>query len=1349
MLFKKLFITVVALFFLNAVLLAQIMSDNEAIKFVNLSIKEGLSQSSVLSLYQDQKGYMWAGTRDGLNRYDGVDFLKFRYSSRDSNSLSQNVVKAICEDEHGGLWIGTENGLNKYNEKTKGFQRIWVSSEMSTEANQITSLCAADNGAMWVGTIKGLHKIGSKNGEQLAYTRQAAVRSKLSKSNIQALFRGKDGQLWICTSEGVECFNPSTDQLMSYKFPSEGSNANFIASVYEDKDQNIWLGFNGGLALWNKSSKVFEYFRIGNRFIKDPVRSIQEDRKGNLWVGTYNGLYILDVKSGILQHYSHNENNSNSLSQNSIYSICRDKKGDMWLGTYFGGINYYSHSYNRFKNVTAGNNNRYLNYKVVSSILEDDNENLWIGTEGGGINFYNKATGIFNYYTHSSTNPHSISADNVKCMIMDKTDGLWIGLHDGGLNYLDTKNKPYRFLKIERGGNNIPLSNNRIVSLLQDVQDNIWIGTSGGGLNRLNPKTKEVTAVIQNKADIGNIVYMIAQSDSKDKIYIGSNIGLAELNLNTLQSNKIPFNKSTLNSSPNISVLSVCKDKEGLIWVGTEGDGLYCYNLNSKESQHYGMAEGLPNDVVYSVLRDEGGNLWLSTNNGLTQFNPKTNTFKTYDDSDGLHSKEFNYGASLQNNKGVLYFGGTNGFSYFNPKNVTNNTYVPPVFITTIKVNNQIFTDWQDGTLLKLNYDENMLGFSFVGLNYSQPRKNQYMVQLEGFDKDWVPLGNNNTLTYTNLDAGSYTFKVKASNNDGVWNETETIVKINIATAPWKTWWAYSLYLILIGSILYTMRRQTLQRIKVRNELATERLEKERVKYMNQLFTNISHDFRTPLTLIMSPLKQLVAQGAGDPRVQRQLQVMYKNAKSLMSLISQLLDLKKSESIHSELKISRQDIVVYLKEIKSFFDEYAVEKEINFQFESQLAEKWIWFDELQFQKVIYNLLSNAFKFTPAGGTIKLAIQESEGGDKVKIAVYDTGIGIPEVHKTMIFDHFYQVKSGNGTGIGLALVKNIVAMHQGTVEIESTENVGSCFTVTLPTDKLRSLDSALDDISATRIAEPMDFLMKKSKDFAMPSVPGFNEKRASILVVDDNHDLRQFISSLFDEHYNVYGAENGSQALEIARKKTVDIIVSDVMMPEMDGMEFCKLIKTDIQTSHIPVLLITAKTNYETERAGYNLGADAYITKPFDPELLIIRVHHLLESRKKLVEKYHREFIMQSSNSLSVVEVVSADEQFLTDFTGIVDKYLMDPDFSIDVVVKDIGMSRSVLYRKLKALTGQSIAEIIKTIRLKKAAQMLQTTNMTVSEVAFTLNFNDQKHFRQSFKALFNVLPSAYRKGSES
>lgn len=1313
------------------------------IKFINLSINQGLTQSSVLCMLQDQQGYMWMGTRDGLNRYDGRNFTRYRHSPQDSFTISHNIIKALLQDERGNFWVGTANGLNLFHAATGRFNRIELGA-LTAAQKSISCLAADGKNNLWMGTDDGLLKYHIPTKKLTSYKNLPGYNNKMAANTIQALLMDEQENLWICTGAGAYRLNIAAQTFTPY--PIQGHKPNddgvrYVSSFYRDGNGTLWLGYSGGLTVLNNATKQFEpYYEKGmqQNSITSPVRAIREDGNGNLWIGAYDGLYILHLGNGSLLHHQHSNNNSNSLSQNSVYSICRDRAGDMWVGTYFGGINYYNRNYDRFKYIGAGTGGYKLNYKVVSAVVQDKSGNLWIGTEGGGLNFYNKKTGLFNYYLHNPDDPRSISVNNIKAIIMDKKGGLWIGTHDGGLNYMNPaasfQFKNYKNHPSHPGS----ISNNRVISLFEDQSGFIWAGTSGGGLNRLNPATGRFERIPIHKKNIGSDVFTIVQSHHPKKIWVGSSAGLAEVNIESLQVRSINYG-SGKTSSPVLSVYASGKE----LWVGTEGDGLYAYNRQTGKALHYGIGGQLLNDIVYRILPDDNNNLWLSTNSGLCQLQRHTGRIKSFDESDGLQSNEFNYGAAMRDADGNLYFGGVNGLNYFAPASITINTHIPPVYITSVKINNNRTIPLHADGEIELKYDENLIHFSFVALNYVQPQKNQYASRLEGFDKGWNHTGNTNTATYTNLDAGNYTFRVKASNNDGVWNEQGAFVKIKILPAPWKTWWAYSFYALLAGGLFWFVRKQTLQRLKDRNALAAERREKERTEYLNQLFTHISHDLRTPLTLIISPLQRLMKLQSGDADMQHQHRVMYKNARALMQLINQILDFTKSEAKGVSLAATPKNIVPFITDIKSSFDEYARERNIQYTITSTAAVVVVNMDEVQFQKVIYNLLSNAFKFTPAGGCITIHIcVQTEPSSLAIIAVKDTGAGIPAQNINNIFDPYYQVHKGLGTGIGLALVKNIVTRHNGTVQVTSAVNEGSCFTISLPLISSGLMQEQTNAPLNGAGEAPLLPVLPQANTTAVELPVTYHKNRESILVVEDNEDLRQFITGIFKNEYNVYTAQNGREALATAAQHRTDIIISDVMMPEMDGMELCKQIKSQFSTSHIPVLLLTAKTAEASEKSGYMLGADAYITKPFDSEVLAMRVSNILASRRKLVERYRQSFILEPVHQ--PVESASPDEQFLKDLMVIVEENLMEPDFTIDVLVRKIGVSRSVLYRKLKALTGQSISELVRTVKLKKAAHLLETTNLSISEIAFSLNFNDQKHFRQSFKELFGVIPSAYR-----
>lgn len=1372
-----------ALLFVFFYLLAATLSGQESFsyknkKFKHLSLEEGLSQSSVLCVLQDHNGFLWFGTRDGLNKYDGYTFKKYRYNAQNAESLSNSYVRSIYEDENNNLWIGTNNGLNRYVPNKDSFKRYRQNSDkIKTESNnEIWSIISGKKDYLFLGTGYGIKKFNMSNGKFSSFDNLDKNKNGIGSTIIRNLLRTSDGNLWICSNTGVAVYNSKKGIIK--RFSHLGNVATGIAIelpiLYEDHNKNLWLGFKGGLAYFNKKKNAFESFEVysgPNLKITDEVRTIRQSYLGTLWVGTYNGIYIVNRDKSLISHSIHDENDPNSLSQNSIYTIAEDSKGDVWVGTYAGGVNYYDRSYDLFKNFSSGTNNSKLNYKVVSSIVEDPDQNLWIGTEGGGINFYNQKTRKFTYYQHNENDANSLSTDNVKSMIRTQNGNFWIGTHDGGLNFLNPKQFPYKFKKYKSiVGVANSLSNNRIISLLEDYKNDIWIGTSGGGINVFEHTSQSFSKIEDPLEKIGSIIYSISKTSDKNILLIAGNKGLSKVNI--LNHKIIPIYYKIKKDSYNTSAtLFAYEDHNKNLWITTEGDGLYFYNTTTTKSFKYGLPQGLPSEVIYGILPDTNNNLWISTNYGLSLFNIVSKQFKNFDVSNGLLGNEFNYGAFVKIHNGNLMFGGENGINFFNPNSIVENSFIPKVFINSILVNNKPFLIQKNrNDEVELTYHQNDFSFNFVALSYSQPTKNQYAYKLEGFDTDWNYIGNKRTATYTNLDAGDYTFKVKASNSDGLWNEKGDVIKIKILPAPWETWWAYLIYLILFIAILYSIRKYSLLRIHEKNELKQERQEREKIEEINQmklqLFTNISHDFRTPLTLIIGPLQRMMEKKIGNAYIQEQHENMYRNASVLLQLVNQLLDFRKSEFGKLHLKASRNNIVSFIENIKISFDELAKVKEINYVFHSTSPEIEVWFDTINLQKVVYNLLSNAFKFTPNFGEIVISVsttvatnKKGKSSDFLELVIRDSGKGIPEKSLKHIFNRFYQLEEDenlrSGTGIGLSLTKNIVKLHKGIIRVISKEEEGTSFIVLLPlgNDHLNE-DQMIFTPDIVLKSEELNYLEKINnfeKDYEPynlneeEEMDNSDKSRPILLLVEDNLEVRTFIKNIFISNYTVYEADNGQIAIEIAKTNIIDLVISDVMMPIMDGIELCAKIKTNILTSHIPVVLLTAKTSEESQNSAYTTGADAYITKPFDAKILEIRISNILKTRKSLIEKFRKDIILEPKELAST----SADELFLQKAIDLIEQNMTNADFTINDFVVEMNMSRSVLYRKLKALTDQSLTEFIKTIKLKRAAQLILNTQLSISEIAFDLGFNDLKHFRISFQKLFNQLPSQYRANNAS
>ena len=1337
----------------NSIIGQDIDHASNQLKFKHLSTKDGLSQGSVLAIFQDKKGYIWFGTRDGLNKYDGFKFVSYRHNSEDKNSLSHSWVTAIYEDNNGTLWVGTKNGLNKYNAQKDNFMHFkHNSSENSISDNEIWDIIQPTSSHIWVATNKGISLINTKND---------SIKSLSKHQKIRSLLKTRTGNVWITTTEAIYFYTRKNQTFKKYPYPEKNStdaHINNAPTLFLSSKNELWLGYSKGLAKLNQQTHIFEKFKLENQFpIQVSVRSICEDFKGDLWIGTYKGLHILNPSGTVLKTVLHNKNNPKSLSQNSIYKIIQDSRGDMWIGTWAGGINFFDRSYDNFKQLSSGSQKNMLNYKVISAIIEGDNNTFWLGTEGGGINVYDRSKGTFSYFLHDLNNPQSISSNNVKSMLKDHLGNYWIGTHDGGINFLNPHHKPYSFKHLnQKIDSSTFVSDCRILTLLEDVNHHIWIGTLTNGLLHYNPRTKTFKKIENKFKSITSIV----QSSDPSILLIGGTKGVEKININNLKIVPIPLFSNKIAQENTFSVNCIYEDKNKNYWIGTEGKGLYFYDIITKNIRKYGISQGLPNEVIYAIVPDDNNHIWISTNNGISRLNLFTKKISNFDESDGLQSNEFNYGAYLKTSAGELMFGGTNGLNYFIPAKIIENTFIPSVDIFSLKVSNKDFLKITDSIKsISLTYDQNDFSFDFTALSYSQSNKNNFAYKLVGFDPDWNYIGNKKTATYTNLDEGSYEFRVKASNNNGLWNEKGASVKIQIAPAPWKTWWAYLIYILIILTILYVGRFLMLTRIRERNELKQEKRDKERLEEVNKLklrlFTNISHDFRTPLTLITGPVEQLLKIKQQDPNAKRNLETIQRNTNILLQLINELLDFRKSESGKLSLYATYNDIVPFTENIKLSFEELALQRNISYTFTHSLPELKVWFDKVKFKKILFNLLSNAFKFTPDNNQIAIHISPLKS-DKyaadgyVKIDVINYGKIIPDTHIKFVFDRFFQIDQQNsqtGTGIGLSLTKSLVALHKGTITVTSDEKDGTCFSIIYPLGKHHlNSDQYANTIEKSTTNEVFNQPVYVQKELRSKEIINsnqevrFNKELSTLLIVEDNIEVRHFIKNIFEAKYNIFEANNGLEAIDIAKTAPIDLIISDIMMPIMDGFELCKIIKTTITTSHIPIILLTAKTSPVHKGQGYKLGANAYITKPFDAHILEVRVDNLLKSRENLISKFKKDLILKPKE----LTITSSDEKFLEKAIQIVEKNIADSEFNVYMFTEQMNMSRSVLFRKIKALTGQSISSFIRTIKIKRAGQLLTKTSMNISEIAYEVGFNDLKYFRKCFKNEFKEVPSDYR-----
>lgn len=1364
------------------------------IRFLHLDLAEGLSQGSVFAINQDYKGLIWLGTRDGLNKYDARQFKVYRNNPKDTSSLSDNFIQSIVEDSKKRLWIGTENGLNFYNRALDNFIRIPLASAAdSTSSTEPTVhfIMEDHQQQLWIGTNQGLYRINETKGfsAELVFASLAVNIGDKKEvfKNIRYLYEDSSHHMWICTDKGVVSASYLPDKKIKINrayslYKGGGAADNRAVAILEVQKNQFWIATksNGILLLNDKTGEVNYHQHVdgdAHSLPSNDVRSIVKDRSGRIWIGTFNGLSLYEHNR--FKNFYANDNDPYSLSNNSIRPIFQDSSGSIWIGTYFGGVHIMNDAIPIFKNYVHALHRNSLNHNVVSSFAEDRDGNLIIGTEGGGINYLNRNGGQFTYAKHSASQPSSLSHNNVKSLCIDREGDLWVGTYEGGLDLKRKGSDHFEHLKHDPRDSK-SLSNNSIYALLEDQDGNLWIGTYGGGLNlkrKGNNKLKFERYTLENKCLSSNMIRAIYE-DSKGNLWVGTENGL---HLKRRGSERFEIFKTKPNDPKSISgnaVISIYEDKLHQMWIGTYMNGLNLYRPEDHSFIHFDERHGLPGNNIFGILSDENNHLWLSTNAGISCFNPNTGAVRNYNTVDGLMGNEFIYGSYYKMADGRLAFGSSTGFTLFHPDSMKVNYVEPPVVFTDLLLFNRRVLPNAEGVLKKdisiidelvLNHKQYVFSIAFGVLNYIHANKNKYAYLLRGFDDEWNFVGTP-VANYTNLDPGTYELMVKGANNDGIWNSQPTVLKIRVLPPPWKTWWAYTLYLFLLGMLGYFIFRFLKGRNKLKHELLLEHLALEKQKEFHEaklnFFTNISHEFRTPLSLIIGPVERLLNDGDLEQHAQRLLRNAYKNANRLLNLVNQLLDFRKQESGNLDLQISPVAVIPFLEEIISDFLFLAEKKNIRIYLENISGSNFTaWIDAEQLAKVIINLLYNAFKFTNREGEIKIVVQTvlpsvayPEGS--YTLSVWDTGRGIAEEHIQHIFDQFYQSNNHYedheyiGSGIGLALAESLVRMHQGSISVKSNlathqYDFNTVFCIELPlgkvafpatktSDQPRTYANDLLNGSSLNTSEG-DPLVVQEEDEA-PTKSNFS----TILVVEDNVELRCFIVESLQEKFNLLEAGDGLEAWSIIEQAQPDMVITDVMMPKSDGITLLQKIKTNSSTNHIPVMLLTARTADPHVIEALKEGSDDYITKPFRISVLILKINNILETRRRLREKFICEYLLQPYKTEAV-----ETNSFLREVIAIIEAHLTDGNFSVHTLAQEIGVSRTVLYRKIKHLSGLNLVEFIKAVRLKKASQLLKShTELSVSEIAYRVGFSDPKYFSKSFKVAYKMSPTAYAQGEK-
>ncbi len=1339
------------------------------VTFRRLSVQEGISNSSVIAITQDNDHFLWFGTRDGLNRFDGYNIQIFRKDRGNPNGLLFDDIRLLYFDPLlKTIWAGSTKGLSRFISEKNEFHNYHFNPTKVNDISEyyIQALLRDSKGNLWVGVPDGLYLF---NATKDKFEKQS-IKYQGNPLNILSIHEDKSKKIWIGTNAGLfqlkyglnkqvnleEVYIPEVPGVKPIKGQA-------IYAIQSDLHQQLWLGTHGeGLYKWHTlTNKMAQYKHIekdSRSLSNNMIRSIAVHPNGQIWVGTFVGLNQFDPGRNNFKAIVADEKNQSNLSSSSIWSVFFDKKGSLWVGTFYGGVNFYDPGIKRFQNYVHIPERNSLSHNVVSAIKEDDKGNFWIGTEGGGLNYFEKGKQTFVNYFHSPLKTNTLSGNNIKALYYEKNQ-LWIGTYNAGLDNYDVDKKSFtNYGKGERGWDKFSSLN--VYSLLK-IKNLIYVLTYGGGLNVLDIENKKITQIQhdpKNKESLSNNLGRILIRDKMGNVWIGTEDGLNLLSRENIDKGNYTFKRYL----EGYNIASLYEDSKGNIWIGTFSNGLIY--RNNQSFNYFTEKEGLAGHTIFTILEDKRGEIWLGTNQGISRCNVARKSFLNYNSSDGLQNLEFNYNAGLMDSKtGGLLFGGKNGFTWFQPSNLKTNKYIPKVALTRLIVNNrEVKVGAKDGILSEalnqmdlITFKHNQANFTlqFSALDYLNPQKNHYAIKLEGLDKYWQYIVGSHEVTYTLQKPGSYLFRLKGGNNDGIWNPKEKVITIKVLPSPWLSLPAYLVYFSLFAIALFIGYRF----IVLNHTLALEQVEKGKQSEIHQMklrfFTNITHELRTPLSLILGPLEELLDSNKENKKNFGPLKTAHRNAVRLLNLVNQLLTFRKLERDHEEMNIEETDIISFLRDISDSFKDEMRLHHIDFKITYDFSPFPVFMDRDKMEKVFYNLLSNAFKFTPEGGNISIVIAKKE--ESVSCTFKDSGIGIEPEFQDEIFRRFYEKDNhhpslrvqNEGTGIGLALSLQMVKLHKGDIKVESEPNKGASFEVTFPIN----LNLVAQEIGVKQNGTDTRKGKKMNEMEQSPSWEDWSEVQVAsdsllktqsfhFLLIDDNEEIIDYLSTIFPPTIFLSRATDGKSGFEKALLLQPDLIISDVMMPGMDGFQLSYQLRANFETSHIPIILLTAQSDFSFKLEGLKTGADEYLTKPFHPKELFIRVENILRNRGFSRQKFKEKEILEPSE----ITFTSADETLIQNAIALVEKNMDFPEYSVDQFAQDLAVSRPSLFNKMRALTGETPKNFIKIIRLKRAAQLLKTGKLSVSEVCYMTGFRDPKYFNKCFQKQYNQSPSEYK-----
>jgi signal transduction histidine kinase/ligand-binding sensor domain-containing protein/DNA-binding response OmpR family regulator len=1326
------------------------------INFTSITVKDGLLSNSIYAILKDRYGLMWFATTDGLNKYDGTNFTVYRNNPDDSSSLRTNEVLSLHEDRAGNLWIGTGGGgLSLYDRQKNSFEHFALNfnNKGLTRNGVIKSICSDYRGKLWIAQYGSLYVMDPAS-RAVSEIYLPDANGNPVKTVIQCVFEDSKHRIWIGTDNGLFRYSIETNSFRRYLYkegdPSSLGNDK-VRAIAEDKSGTIWAGTRDGLSKLQPDEQHFITYRNipGNEgsLSNNRVICITADNDGLLWVGTIDGMNVFNTATQKISRYNIEDGNIFSLTSKAISCAYFDKDGIYWFGSFMRGINKYDKNINLFGLKLSNTFNKNGGPSpIVTSFAENGDGNVYVATFDAGLYEFNYRTGQVRQTDIPATPPI------IMALHMVNENQLYIGTYGKGVIILNTETgKTEQF---DAGYAPGTAYVNDIFCIGEDSKGNTWVGTNGAGIfvvhdNKVIAKyTPAPSGADERLLPINGYIRAI-EEDAEKNIWIGTHGG--GLAVYKPGSDTWTIYNQENSQLPSDKIQSLICDSRGSMWVGTDGGGLSFFDKQKKQFKRFTERDGLQNTTIYQIVEDLRGQLWLSSNTGISSMDPASCKFRNFTSYHGVQNSNFFHGSGIRLADGQLMFGGLEGINYFDPSRFTINHNVPKVLLTDLKISNKSVIAGSDAPIkehisiakeIRLDYKQGF-ALSFVALNYTLAKQNLYAYKLEGFDKDWNYTGTNNTATYTNLDPGSYTFLVKASNNDGVWNTSESRIKIYVRPPFWRTTGAYIFYVLAITALLLYSRYRVLSALRRKFKLEQEQQQAKRLQELDRLklkfLTNLSHDFRTPISLISGPIEQLIDGEKASTKLDK-LYIVRRNAKRLLNLVNQLLDFRKMEEQELTLTLSKGEFISFVKEVSESFRDLSERKHINFSFSSTIPRLEALFDADKIERILFNLLSNAFKFTLEGGNISVVVEITpvpmdDNNEWITIKVTDSGIGIPKKTLDRIFDRFFQNDPSAsilnyGAGIGLSITKEFVKMHGGTIEVESEPGNGSTFTIHIPL--------AIASENADAMQSPAPAVEK-----AAPSkkING-NENRKVlplILVVEDNEDFRFYLKDNLRNSYTVIEAANGKEGWQKALAHHPQLIISDISMPEVNGIEMVNKLKADKRTSHIPVILLTVLTDQQQQIKGLETGANDYITKPFDFAVLNAKIRSLLELKSTMKNTYAKQITVSAPE----VRIDSSDEVLLQEIVRFLEQNITNPQLSVEGLSKQFGMSRSTLYTKLLEITGHTPVEYIRSFRLERAAILMEKSNMTIAEIAYQVGFTTPNYFARSFKQKFDMLPSEY------